>query len=350
MDAPTIRRLPAEERVDGRGRHRAHLRRGTGTASLALMREPDVDASALRDVILRAFGRRPDPCVERTEEGVSTQVYRVRRGAEVFYLRLSEDEGESLGPEVEVHRRLRELGLRVPNVVFFEPFDGGLRRSVMITTEVPGRPLSRDTAPDIVRRVLVQAGRELAQINQVPVAGFGWLLRDRREGPLRGEFGTYEAWAFDGLESRLRLLAGVVLSPQQVRVVERLVAEAVSDAGTAPPRLAHGDFDATQIFQRDGRFTGVIDFGEVRGAEPWYDLAHFALHDGERLRARGLAHLEAGYAEVTPLSPNLTEQRRRTAVQIGVFRLGRQLARYGDDALRRPHVQAMRGRVCELLR
>jgi aminoglycoside phosphotransferase (APT) family kinase protein len=312
------------------------------------MPEPNVDEKALHAVISRAFGSDVFR-VERTEEGVSTPVYRIRRRGGVFYLRMSEEEGQSLGPEVEVHRRLRGLELRVPEVVFFEPFDPGLRRSIMITTEVPGSPLPRDAAPEIVREVLVEAGRELARVNQVPVAGFGWLLRDRHEGPLRAEFETYEALAFHGLEARLRLLADVLFSPQEIRDLERLVAEAVSDLGTAVPRLAHGDFDATHIFQQDGRFTGLIDFGEIRGAESWYDLAHFALHDGEHLCARGLADLEEGYADVVSLPEQLTERRRRSAVQIGVFRLGKQLERHGDDALRRPYLRAIRARVRELM-
>ena len=38
--------------------------------------------------------------------------------------------------------------------------------------------------------------------------------------------------------------------------------------------LAHGDFDATAIFYRDGRYSGLIDFGEIRGTEPLFDLGH----------------------------------------------------------------------------
>jgi aminoglycoside phosphotransferase (APT) family kinase protein len=48
-------------------------------------------------------------------------------------------------------------------------------------------------------------------------------------------------------------------------------------------QLAHGDFDVTPIFQQDGAYTGLIDFGEIRGAEPFHDLGHFHLHDGEAL-------------------------------------------------------------------
>ena len=86
-------------------------------------------------IAARAFG--PDePCdVEAVPDGVSTVVYRVRRGAETFYLRVL--------PEVLVHRTLRGLGVRVPDVLCYEPRDSRTGRSVPRTTVIPGRPLAR---------------------------------------------------------------------------------------------------------------------------------------------------------------------------------------------------------------
>ena len=65
-------------------------------------------------------------------------------------------------------------------------------------------------------------------------------------------------------------------------------------------RLAHGDFDATHIYQRDGVYTGVIDLGEMRGAEPQYDLAYFLVQDPTR---EWLGDLIAGYEEVGDAPP-----------------------------------------------
>jgi aminoglycoside phosphotransferase (APT) family kinase protein len=288
------------------------------------MGRADIHLSALHAAVENAFGTSAVSRIEPTENGVSTPVFRLWRGDEIFYLRLSEQPGESLGPEVRVHTRLRELGVSVPEVVFFEPEDAELGRSVLITKEIPGAPVTAGTHNE----VLVEAGRELARINQLPVAGFGWLQRHRHEGPLQGEFERYEDWVRTGLER-----ADGLLSSSELKSVERLVSEAVADPGVSPPVLAHGDFDTTQIFQKAGRFTGLIDFGERMGAEPWYDLAHFALHED----ALDLAHLRAGYADITPLPSDLEERLRRTAVRIGVFRLGRQTGRsaYVDQLLQR---------------
>src|SRR5207248_10181336 len=69
-------------------------------------------------------------------------------------------------------------------------------------------------------------------------------------------------------------------------------------------RLAHGDFDVTHIYQKGGHYTGIIDFGEIRGTDALYDLGHFNLHDGETLPQLVLPYLLAGYSEVMPLPPD----------------------------------------------
>src|SRR5215211_3420319 len=82
--------------------------------------------------------------VERTATGGSTPVYRIRRGRTTLYLRLAESSEASLAPEMVVHNVLRARGVRVPEVVSFDPFNQALQRSVMVTTEIPGAPLDRN--------------------------------------------------------------------------------------------------------------------------------------------------------------------------------------------------------------
>ncbi len=55
--------------------------------------------------------------VERITEGVSTHVYRVVFQRETFYLRVLPEEGDSFAPAVAVHTHLRQLQVRVPEVI-----------------------------------------------------------------------------------------------------------------------------------------------------------------------------------------------------------------------------------------
>lgn len=59
------------------------------------MRKADVDLAALGEIVGRIFPPRGHCTVERTAEGSSTQVYRIRRASEVFYLRVAEERADS---------------------------------------------------------------------------------------------------------------------------------------------------------------------------------------------------------------------------------------------------------------
>jgi Ser/Thr protein kinase RdoA (MazF antagonist) len=102
--------------------------------------------------------------------------------------------------------------------------------------------------------------------------------------------------------------------------------------------LAHGDFDATPIFQADGRYSGLIDFGEIRGTEPLFDLGHFLLHDREHLPIPLVADLLAGYGEIVVLPDGHQELVRRSAVLLGLRQLARWLGPF--RALRPDHPAA----------
>ena len=115
--------------------------------------------------------------VERVAEGVSTFVYRILCGDETFYLRVLPEAGASFAPEVTAHTLLRQRQVNVPEVIYFEQRNELLQRSIMMTTAIKGQPLSHSPALSVeVREAIVaEAGRDLAWINSVPVAGFGWI-------------------------------------------------------------------------------------------------------------------------------------------------------------------------------
>jgi aminoglycoside phosphotransferase (APT) family kinase protein len=263
-------------------------------------RKPDVDPRALRDLLARVFSGGVETTISRTTEGTTTQVYRIERAGECFYLRVAEDREDRYAAEALVHDLLIARGVRVPRVVHYEPFDEVLDRSVLITTEIPGRSLAEHHL-DIDRgAVLRAAGRDLAVVNDLAVAGFGWIRRDRPAvDGLEADLPTLRAFVQETLTEGLTGL-DAFLSTAEVMRVRDTVAAYAARFGAARGNLVHGDFDATHVYHRDGEYTGIIDFGEIRGADRWYDLGHFALHDGERLPAGALSDLLDGYREVAP--------------------------------------------------
>lgn len=287
------------------------------------MRQPDADPLALRALVDRVFGRSVPIEITRTPDGVSTPVYRLRRGAENFYLRLAETSAASLAPEAQAHDLLRRRGVNIAVVVHFEPFDEALDRSVMIMTAIPGAPVSQVADRDTALRVMVAAGGDLASINDVPVEGFGWIERGPTTGDrLTAGLPSWDLFALNDLASNLSHLRQILRKDER-RMILNLAFEPLLKAQEPASSLAHGDFDTTHIFHDGGEYTGIIDFGEIRGADRFYDLGHFALHDGQQSPYLLLPDLFAGYAAAHTLPPDAMRSIARWAVLIGVQRLVR---------------------------
>jgi hypothetical protein len=160
---------------------RAHLPlRATGDPEAARTAYADALTSAAKVgnryavALLRGvFGTSVPVTYQRTPDGVSTQVYRIWRGSDVFYLRIAEEAHENLETDAELHRRLRDLGVKVADIVHVEPFNADIGRSTLVTTQVPGVSLAEICAPALAASLAEQAGADLAVINQIPVDRFG---------------------------------------------------------------------------------------------------------------------------------------------------------------------------------
>lgn len=300
------------------------------------MRKGDVDLRALADLVGRIFPSQGRCAIERTESGVSTQVYRLRCGAAVFYLRIAEERTASLAPEVQVHEVLRTRGVRVPAVVHFEPFDERLERSVMVTTEIPGAPLANRLVDGATRATAQAAGHDLALVNSMPVQGFGWIKRERSAvGLLEAEHETHRGFALEEVDDDLTFLEQTALTAAETAVIQSILVRYDAWLHVAQAWLAHGDFGVTHIYQHDGVYAGIIDFGEIRGAHRLYDLGHFNLHDGETLPQVLLPALLEGYREVLPLPPDHERQINVLSVLIGVRALARNVRRQPPNAYQR---------------
>jgi aminoglycoside phosphotransferase (APT) family kinase protein len=264
--------------------------------------------------------------VARVAEGVSTIVYRVEAGAQTCYLRILPELDASFAPEVAAHQQLGAAGLHVPEVLYFEHYSALFQRSLMLTTAIAGRAIGHTQPPATARQIVIEAGRELAQLNQVSVQGYGWVRRDTADLQLRGEHATLPAWLTEEFESPIRALRRCRdLTLRDADALLRLLEMACEQLQHEPAVLAHGDFDATHIYYHDDLYTGIIDFGEIRGAHQLYDLGHFAVENSDLLPS-----LLKGYSSVTPLHNNALRQIHLTGLLIAARRLGRCILRERD--------------------
>ncbi len=280
------------------------------------------DPRAVSRLVSRLFPQWRGPTIERATEGVSTRVYRLRHGGDTYYLRVLPEAGASLAPEALVHRLLRERGARVPDVLCVEDCSPELQSSTMVTTEVPGGP-AQDCRGEELDGVLRAAGRDLAIANSLPVQGFGWIRRSGSElSRLEGELPVWRDLVQEHTAGLALVAAEKLLAPHEVELVEETVRVFGARFDVAHARLAHGDLDLTHIYHENGRYTGIIDWGEIRGADPFYDLAHLRIENGDALPA-----LLAGYDTLSPLPADGQQRLQFSSLYVAVGRLARRLGK-----------------------
>lgn len=307
-------------------------------------RQSSVDMQDIEKMVEKIFSQDPTK-VERMAEGVSTYVYRITFPHETFYLRVLPEEGASFAPEVAVHTHLCQMHIKVPEVIYFEHLNETLQRSVMVTTEIKGQPISQSTTLSqmTLKEIMAKAGQDLARINSAPVEGFGWVQRGSSEvRHLQAEHSTHRACALEYWKEDVAYLAESILQTSEVARLERVLSSHESWLDGKQGYLAHGDFDTTQIYQDNGHYTGIIDFGEIRGADRWYDLGHFHMRDGELLPFQLLPALVHGYREVIALPFAYEQHIRFASLLINVRILTRSLRKRSPNRYTQHQLKVLR--------
>jgi aminoglycoside phosphotransferase (APT) family kinase protein len=301
------------------------------------------DITVVEDVIRQILPDRTPLIIERVPEGKSTAVYRIHGNEAIYYFRVLPEIEASFTPEAYVHTTLRTWGLHLPEVLYFEPYNANLQRSIMLTTAIAGQAIGQGVRPLQADQVVRRAGAELASLNNLPVQGFGWVQRpaEVREG-LSAEYPTYQAWLNQDFDPPLwALQQSALFSSQDYQALRIFMAEAVEVFGSEPATLAHGDFDTTHTYHHEGQYTGIIDFGEIRGAQQLYDVGHFWIENSDLL-----SPLLEGYAEVAPLPADHQRRIYLTGLLIAARRLGRSLSK--QAGVYRPDVKAIQSALSAL--
>jgi hypothetical protein len=284
------------------------------------MRLPDraVVPEGVRALARRWLGSGID--ISRATSGGSTLVYRIGRGTETFWLRLAEDAGEDRSAEWEVHRRLVAAGARVPAVVAAEVAPPELDRSVCLTTHTPGVPLLACRDPAIARQVATAAGGDLALVNAVDMRGFGFAdSLDRITCEIVAMYTTRAEWTAEIDRALAKVTDQRLLPGSLLPELERVVAGYRRSGSETIAHAAHGDFDASHIYHDPdtGAYTGIIDFGELMGADREWDPGHALAHDGQGNTPPIADALIAGWGEAD------VDRMRACAVIVALRRFAR---------------------------
>ena len=235
--------------------------------------------------------------VERVPKGRSTFVYRIITRGETYYMRFLPEDG-SFAAEVLTHNAMLSAGVSVPQVIAFEDKNELTGLSVMLVNEVLGISIE-DIRPDTnLKDILREAGRQLACIHSITVDGFGWIDRGSYD-KLKGEKASFDEYFSEYLNHDLQALRQYPFSEKEVMEITDLMMKAKEMLNVKKAVLVHGDFDISHIFHSSGKFSGIIDFGEIRGNNTFFDLATFVGFYQDR---EIYSYLLDGYSEITPLT------------------------------------------------
>lgn len=293
------------------------------------MGKPDLEPQVLCAILQRVFPREREISFERMRSGGSTQVYRIARDSGVFYLRFGEDPQDTFAPEARVHDLLESLGARVPHVVLFEDVAREIERSIMVTTEIKGSALqiggSGFGGLDRINHsftTLQAAAADLARVNSIRISGYGFLARARPwDGRLSGAYSTFSDWSAETFDFASSALGD--FSEPEANDIDECRSRVLRFDHGIDTYLVHGDFDTSHIFADERGYTGLIDFGEIRGADRWYDLADFLVHTGGDASHDSFLALLDGYRSVTPVDEWQLGEIETRAVTLGISLLRR---------------------------
>lgn len=259
----------------------------------------DVHAPEIQDVHSNAKKYLPEILsVNRVSQGCSTFVYRIKTKAGTYYARYL-PENASFAAEVTAHKHMTAAGVSVPPVIAFLHREEKSGLSMMLAGEIPGASMEEAYPKQNAADILREAGKHLALMHTIPVDGFGWIDRNSYDA-LKGEKSSFREYFEDYLADDLATLQYYDFTDAQRSQIQDYMAQAQKLLDVSQPVLVHGDFDATHIFHAAGKFTGFIDFGEIRGNNRLFDLGMFAYHDFT-LNRSAYPHLIAGYREIAGL-------------------------------------------------
>jgi len=231
----------------------------------------------------------PNLSFSRVTEGSSSNVYKIINGTDTLFLRMPKDKDEMISPQILAHEQLAKKGIKVPRFVSWDDANATLGHSYMIVKAIPGLSLealkakNRGEYDSCLETVLEDAGEDIARTTHIPTSNYGWIKRDQKKArELIGEIDFYKDFLLDKISKKVKDLEAAgfeTFTEDQLERYKMLVFKYIPEGR---PNLCHGDFDLSHIYVSNGKYSGIIDWGDIRSASNVYDIAHFtAFHPDE---------------------------------------------------------------------
>lgn len=176
-------------------------------------------------------------------------------------------------------QKCRELDIPCPEIISIEEVEFQNQKLLLsFETKLPGQPLS--IGPQIqqipssdLKKIITEAGNILSKIHSVHISGFGHL------NPLgQGKFPDFISLISKKTKDPsvfFKLSENTRLSNKNIETIISLINKKISTIGKVDSFMVHGDFGPKHIMFQNNKITGIIDFEDVLGHSPVFDLARW---------------------------------------------------------------------------
>ncbi len=251
------------------------------------------------------------------QKGVSTNVFNLVYKDENLYLKIIEDTN-TLKCLLKANTLMLDKNIHIPEIIFSkENTENIIGLPYYIEKAILGNSIEKISDNSITKDILVMAGEDLAKINSIQVGGFG-DIENEEEGQLKARHSSYLDFALEDFESRIEELKNLQIIDTQIELSIKKYLEAniklLEEDNIS--FLSHGDFCTEHIYSNNNKYSGIIDFGDIRGCNKYHDLGHFYTFNSD-----SFAHLVKGYNYIYQLPSNYLERVKLDAIIFGVRKL-----------------------------
>jgi len=232
----------------------------------------------------------------RIAEGEANEVHSFRLGDGLaVIMRIARSNARGFEAERWAIEACRNEGVPVPEILLIKRVEsGGGPVDICIQRKIEGELLSNclDLTRERLRVLTAEAGDILSRVHRVHTQGLGYL-----NGVGEGAFASFDDLMAGFLGEEGAYVALAEARNFETGLIRRAFAAitlAVREAAPIRVSLTHNDFFPKHLLVKDGRISGLIDFGEVSGEASANEFAKWDYLVGDQLP---VAWLREGYAD-----------------------------------------------------
>lgn len=266
--------------------------------------------------------------IERIIKGEANEVYGVTTDDEQgLIIRISHTDEEDADSEFVANSdnfktekwaidQSRALGVPAPEVIYLDNAEqNGKKLSICVELKIEGTPLNElvDHSNIDLEQILYQAGQILSKINSIQTYGFGYL-NPKGEGTYK-KIEDYLTERTAKKDSLIKSAQQVGLNPDIITSSLRILEETAQNYPNTESHLVHFDYSPKHLLVQNNQITGILDFENVRGADPILDIARWEFYFEKDFP---LSQLIAGYANKALFDSNFERLKKVWKIYFGV--------------------------------